>query len=68
MAQESIYVTNFFLQQNVNSLCVHNKVYFDKSKRVCYLFAIFMSISKAFCMAALLAVCIYSGQEMKIVK
>jgi hypothetical protein len=56
------------LQQNVNSLHVHNKVDFDKSKRVCYLFASFMPISKAFCIAALLAVHIYLAQEMKIVK
>ena len=44
------------LQQSVNSLHEHNKVDFDKSKRVCYLFAIFMPISKAFCIAALLTV------------
>ena len=56
------------MQQNGNSLHVHNKLDFDKSKRVCYLFAIFMPISKAFCIAALLAVCTYLAQEMKIVK
>jgi hypothetical protein len=52
----------------VNSLHVHNKLDFDKSKSVCYLFGIFMPISKAFCIAALLAVHTYLGQEMKIVK
>ena len=52
----------------MNSLHVHNKVDFDKSKRVCYLFAIFMPISKAFCIAALLTAHIYLAQEMKIVK
>jgi hypothetical protein len=52
----------------MNSLHVHNRVDFDKSKRVYYLFAIFMPISKAFCIAGLLAVHIYLALEMKIVK